>query len=161
MSANPHTPEQRDAAIETVLEGLRKGLPEYNAAEAAGISYPTWWRWRQEMPGLTERAYEAKRARIPLLEDALWKAALKGKVSAIMAWLEKEDAGWRNRAKDLTPQQNVMVFNGNAAAMIALLDPLKREKLRIAMVAAGLLPGSVKQIGTNGHVNGTNGNGTH
>lgn len=141
-----HSPEQREKVIEKVLLNLRRGLPEYGAAEAAGISFVTWWRWRQEIPGLTERGIEAKRSRIPLLEDALYKAALKGKVSAILALLEKEDKGWRDRAKDLTPQNPTFVFSGGAAALVGMLSPEKREKLLGAMITSGLLPEHVKEI---------------
>lgn len=154
------TPEQKDQTIEAVLEGLRRGLPEYKAAENAGIAYPTWWLWRQKMPGLTERAAEAKRSRIPLIEDALYKAALKGSVTACLVILEKEDPGWRQRAKDLTPQQNVLILDGTAAKMFGMMPQEKKQKFLGSLKVAGLLPERVIEIGQSENANGgTNGDG--
>lgn len=152
---------ERDPMIEKVLEGLRKGLPEYAAAEAAGCSYPTWFRWQDEDPTLKLRKVEAKRYRIPLIEDALYKAALKGSVQACLAILEKEDIDWRNRAKELAPQQQTFVFTGGAAALLSLLPGEKRQKLLTAMVSQGLLPETVVDIGSNQPKigNGDEGNG--
>lgn len=152
----------RSEAIETVLESLRKGTTEYAAAENAGVSFVTWWRWRQEMPGLTERAADAKRARIPLIEDALYKAALKGSVTACLTILEKEDPEWRQRAKDLRPQQNVLILNGAAGNIVAMMNPEAKQKFLGALHIAGLIPEQVIDVtpSQNGHSNG-NGNGAH
>lgn len=155
---------ERAEAIETILTELRSGAPEYNAAAKAGITFATLWNWKQEVPGLQERVEEAKRSRIILWEDALHKQALKGSVTAILALLEKNDPGWRNRARDLRPQQNVLVLNGSAGQMIGMLGPESKQKFLSALHVAGLLPGHVIDVkpSQNGHSNGaTNGNGTH
>lgn len=150
MKGSKFTDEEKAAIIEQVLDKLRTGAPEYNAAESAGITFNTWFNWRDTIPGLRERTKEAKRCRIILWEDALHKAALKGSVTAILALLEKEDKGWRDRAKDLTPQHPTFVFNGNAAVMIKMLEPEKRQKLLVSMIGLGLLPETVEEIGANG-----------
>lgn len=168
----PFTEEERSQAIEVVIDGLRKGMPEYAAAEAAGCGFVTWWKWQKDMPGLRERAREAKLARVPLWEDALHKAALKGSVSACLALLEKHDPEWKDRAKDLRPQQNVLVVNGGIGQMISTMEAEKKQKLMGALHMAGLLPDHVIDVkpSTNGHSNGngsngsngaTNGNGAH
>lgn len=157
---------ERAEAIETVLAELRTGAPEYNAAQKAGITFATLWNWKQEIPGLKERIEEAKRSRIILWEDALHKQALKGSVTAILALLEKNDQGWRNRAKDIAPKHNTLILNGGVGQMISMLSPEKKQKLLGAMHVAGLLPDHVIDIkaSENGHLNGngaSNGNGKH
>lgn len=141
-----YKPEERAPVIERVLDALRSGLTEYKSAEAGGISYPTWFRWREQIPGLKERIHEAKLARIPLLEDALYKLALKGSYSAIMAILEKEDADWRNRAIDLKPTNPTFIFEGGASALLAKMKPETRKKFLGSLQANGLLPESVIDI---------------
>lgn len=137
------TQEERSRIIEATLENLRKGLPEYKACVDAGASYPTWFRWREQIPGLTERAKEAKRGRLPLVEDALYKAALSGKVLACLAILEKDDPEWRDRAKELTPKNPVFVFQGGASQMFSMMNPDTRQKFIGALKVAGLLPEGV------------------
>lgn len=162
----------RTECIERILENLRRGLPEYAAAEQGGASYPTYFNWKKSDPGFAERIKAAKLARIPLIEDALYKIALKGSVTACLAILEKEDKDWRDRAKDLAPQQTVFNFNGKSAVMIGMLTPEKRQKLVSGLVTAGLLPQGVIDIAaaqdpqdkskTNGNgSHGANGNGAH
>lgn len=157
------TQEERSQVIEAVLEGLRKGMPEYAAAEAAGCGFVTLWRWQKEMPGLRERMNEAKLARVPLWEDALHKAALKGSVTACLALLEKYDPEWRDRAKDLRPQQNVLVLNGGVGQMISMMKPEAKQKFLGALHVAGLLPDHVIDVspGMNGNGAHSNGNGVH
>lgn len=165
----PFTEEERSQAIEVVMDGLRKGMPEYAAAEAAGCGFVTWWRWQKEMPVLRERAREAKLARVPMWEDALHKAALKGSVSACLALLEKYDPEWKDRAKDLRPQQNVLVLNGGVGQMIGMMNAAAKQKLIGALHMSGMLPDHVIEVkpSENGHSNGsssngaTNGNGAH
>lgn len=157
----------REAVIEKILESLAGGAPEYAAAKLAGIEFMTLWRWKKEIPGLAERIYEAKLVRVSLLEERLYKGAMSDKlcVSAILALLEKYDKGWRDRAKDLGPQQNVLVLNGDAGQIIGQMDPKKRQKFLGALHVAGLLPDHVVDVkqSENGHSNGNgaNGNGAH
>ncbi len=158
----PFTAQEKDNIIEKVLEGLRNGLPEYKAAVDGGASYPTWWRWRQEIPGLNERTTEAKRGRIVLLEDALYKAALKGSVTAALTLLRKESKEWRELIDgQIVPAAgNQAALAGAAAAgasaVLMMLSGEKRLRLKKAMYADGML--ALPQPGTNG-TNG-NGNGT-
>lgn len=161
----------REAVIEKIIESLSAGAPEYTAAKLAGIEFMTLWRWKKEIPGLAERIHEAKLVRVPLLEERLYKGAMSEKlhVTAILALLEKYDKGWRDRAKDIAPSQNVLVLNGEVGHMIGKMDSSKKQKFIGALHMAGLLPDHVIDVipSENGHSNGngsngaTNGNGAH
>lgn len=151
----------RDPAIEKTLEGLRAGMPEYAACQAANISFPTWWRWRNEMPGLQERVTEAKHGRVILYEDALHKAALKGSVTACMIMLRKHSKEWRELIDGQIAPVNPdvaamgMLAAAGAASIINMLSEEKRKRVKLAMMREGIL--EIPPPYTNG--NGSNGNG--
>lgn len=151
----------REEAIEKILEALREGKPEYVAAQEGGIVFKTWWQWRQEMPGLTERAAQAKRGRVILYEDALHKAALKGSVTACMVLLRKESKEWRELIDGSIAPMNPGVqalgeaAAAGAAAIINMLSAEKKLRIKAAMSREGLL--ELPPPGING--NGSNGNG--
>lgn len=157
------TEEERLEIIEKTLDNLRHGLPEYKAAVDAGASFETWFRWRESIPGLIERTKDAKRGRVPLIEDALYKAALSGKVLACLAILEKEDIGWRNRAKEIAPQQAVFVFQGGPSSILSFLNEAQKNAILTSMVSLGHLPSNIKTIDVKpgGNNNGSSGNGKH
>lgn len=150
------TPEEQNEIIERTLENLRKGMPEYAAAETAGASYPTWFRWREALPGLDARIAEAKRGRIVMYEDALHKAALKGSVTACLTLLRKHSKEWRELIDGSVAPANPameMLAGVGVAAMVAMLPEEKRVKLKQAMYREGLLalpPGSMNGNGSNG-----------
>lgn len=139
----------KDSTIPKFLESLRSGQPEYNAAQAAGISLDTVWHWKREVPGFSEQIAEAKLTSVSMVEDALYKTALKGSVQAQLAWLEKHDKGWRDRLKDSVPQNTIVLAMG-PAALLERLNPEKRARL-LAHVR------QLKSIASEG----TNGNGSH
>ncbi|GEM_PF-3180832 len=129
----------KDAVIPKILEALLAGAAEVSAAQSAGIDYSTLYRWKREVPGFADRVRRTKQSRIVLVEDALYKAALKGDWRAALAYLEKHDQFWRDRAKELAPRQNTLVVGGSAASFIEMLSPIQREKLCLALRSAGLL----------------------
>lgn len=145
---------ERGPAIEKILTALKEGQPEYSACGAGGVSYSAWYDWKRDTPGLQERVVEARRARITLVEDALFKTAIKGSVQAQLAFLERYDAEWRDRLKDSAGK--TLVLDGTAAVMLSMMDPAKKQKFIGALHVAGLLPETVLDIqpSTNGHSNG-------
>ena len=150
---------EEDKAIEQILTALTEGQPEYQACQAGGIKYPTWWEWKQRFAGLQERVDLARRARMPLLEDSIYKAAMKGDWRAAVVYLEKHDKGWRDRLKDSAG--GTVVVDGTAAMILSMMPQDKRQKFLGALGVAGLLPQPVIEAGPsmNGHSNG-NGNGS-
>lgn len=146
--------------IELVLDGLRKGLPEYSAVEHSGISFTTWWRRKNDTPGLAARVQEAKRGRIILYEDALHKAALKGSVTACLVLLRKESREWKELLDGSIAPSGEAIALGNAAAagaaaIINMLSQEKRERIKAAMMREDILV--IPPPSMNGH--STNGNG--
>lgn len=154
----------KDAAIPKILDGLREGLPEYQACQNAGVGFNTFFTWKREVPGLAQQVDAAKASRITLYEDALHKAALKGNITAIMLSMRKYSKEWRElidgnfeaNPPQGNPAQNNAIAAGiaGATAVIALMKPEVKERLRIAMKNSGMLI----QLPKNG--NGTNGNGS-
>jgi len=154
----------REKAIDIILDALRNGQPEYQACQAGGIKFATWWVWKQEMPGLKLRIDQAKQSRIEFMDDAIYKAGLKGDWRAAVVYLERYDSNWRDRLKD-----SVGGSSGIGSAiqnMISAMDPEKKQKFLSALHLSGLL--GDKQIidlnpdnppSTNGHSNGNGSNG--
>lgn len=143
----------REQAIEILIEHLKKGQPEYASCQAAGIDVSTLWHWKKDIPGLVERIAEAKRSRVPILEDALYRVALKGSVTAILTLLKKESKEWRELLdgsiipNSAPPSQAAAIgAAAGAAAVIAMLAPEKRERLRLLMRREGLLPAPLKDV---------------
>lgn len=161
--------QARSEKVEQILEALREGLPEYQAAKNAGITWATFWNWKEADPGLYARVEDAKRARVGLLEDALYKAAMKGSVTACLTLLRKESKQWREMldgqiVPSNDPGTQRAAIAGAAAAgvatVLAMLAPEKRERLRVLMRQQGMIV--LPPPSTNGHHhngNGTNGNG--
>ena len=135
---------EKDPAIELVLQGLREGLPEYAAAQKGGVSFPTWWNWKCEVPGLKQKVDAAKRSRVILYEDALHKAAIKGSVNACLVLLRKESKEWRELIDgQIVPAGHIAALGEAAAAgavaVLRMLSPEKKLKLKIAMQREGML----------------------
>ena len=150
----------REPAIEKVLVALKEGQPEYSACGTAGISYSAWYDWKKDTPGLQERVNSARASRIPICEDAIYKAAMKGDWRAAVVYLEKHDKGWRERLKDSAGP--TVVLDGSAAVMLGMMSPEQRQKLIGALHVSGLLPSNIIEMkpSENGHSNGNGSNGS-
>ena len=135
---------EREPAIESILAALKEGQPEYTAAKAGGIGFTCWWEWKQQIPGLKERVDAAKRSRVILYEDALHKAAIKGSVNACLVLLRKESKEWRELIDgQIVPAGHIAALGEAAAAgavaVLRMLSPEKKLKLKIAMQREGML----------------------
>ena len=152
--------ENREEAIEKILEALRDGQPEYQACQAGGIKYSRWWDWKQELAGLQARVDSVKQSRLPIMEDSIYKAAVKGDWRAALVYLEKHDQGWRDRLKDSAGK--TLVIDGTAAVMLGMMNVDQRRKFVGALHVAGLLPQTAIDLkpSENGHSNGNGSNGS-
>ena len=153
------TMHDKESAIEVLLKALKEGKPEYVACQAAGIAHSTWWEWKQDDPGLNARVDSARRSRVILLEDALYKTALKGSVTACLVLLRKESKQWRELLDGQIVPGGEMAALGHAAAagaaaVIAMLTPEKRLKIKQAMYREGLLELPPPSINGNGNGSG-------
>lgn len=166
---NQLTPEKKAEVIDAILRDVSEGLPEYQAAKNAGISWATFWNWKEYDPTIYARVEEAKRGRVSLVEDALYKAALKGNVTACLTILRKESKQWREMldgslAPAPDPSRIASAAAAGAVSVLQMLSSDKREKLKAIMRKDGMIidvnPAHPNQIGHNGkNGNGTNGNG--
>jgi hypothetical protein len=154
----------KEAVTAKIIAGLESGLAEMKAVEAAGIDYKTWWNWKQADPPLRGRAEEAKLSRIEIVEDALYREAIKGDVPAQKEYLyNRAPERWKPRQQGIVVNQNNLQLNMQTPALIGEMPMQARLGLRAALTAAGFTKnGAIKEIPhTNGNGgNGANGNGS-
>ena len=83
---------------ETFLKSLEKGTSISNACNAADINRVTAWRWRNGSKKFNEKVLVILDSRTQIIEDALFKAGLKGNVTALIFWLKNRSRDrWRDR----------------------------------------------------------------
>jgi len=78
---------------EAILESLKAGTSFTKACKAAEVDTSTFWLWRQADKRLNEKVLEVLDSRTQIVEDALFKSALGGNITAQIFWL-------KNRAPD-------------------------------------------------------------
>ena len=84
--------------IKTVLESLSKGTSFVKACKAADINQATFWRWRRQSKKLNQQVLQVLDSRTQTVEDALYKAAVEGNVTAQIFWLKNRAPDrWRDR----------------------------------------------------------------
>lgn len=90
--------------LKIVLKALKKGNPIYRACQMAGMDVITLWRWRKAIPKLDERIKQFYDSRIALVEDALYKAALEGNITAQIFFLKNRSPDrWRDNDFSFAP----------------------------------------------------------
>lgn len=90
--ARIETKETKKRQKEAFLKSLESGVTIKDAAEAAGVSRVTAWRWRKSKT-FKKKVLAIIDSRTQTVEDALFATALKGNVTAQIFWL-------KNRASD-------------------------------------------------------------
>jgi len=84
--------------IQAIIENLKKGHTMENACKLAGVDYVTFWRWRKKSPQLARKIEEVYESRIQIVEDVLWKKAMRGNITAIIFLLtNRAPDRWRDR----------------------------------------------------------------
>jgi len=74
--------------LKQIREGLSKGAGIGNACSVAGITSMTLWRWRKKYKRIDRYMESLTEHRVQLVEDALYKSALKGNNVAQMFFLK-------------------------------------------------------------------------
>lgn len=84
-----HTEAAVDAETEAkakALQAYEETLMQQRAAEAAGVSYVTLWRWRQADPefdaAMAKLTKDAADARYTALEESMYERSIAGKAAA-------------------------------------------------------------------------------
>lgn len=90
-----------DQQKEVFLENLANGSKVYEACNASGFSYGSYYNWRHsDKPGdiaYIKRIDKALESRTELVVDSLFNQAITGNVTAIIFWLcNRGPAEWSN-----------------------------------------------------------------
>jgi len=116
--ARIETNETKRLQKEAFLKSLERGVTVKDAAEAAGVSRVTAWRWRKSKTFLM-KVLAIIDSRTQTVEDALYATALKGNVIAQIFWL-------KNRASDRW--KDVKEVGGSLELTYANLVKAKKER---------------------------------
>lgn len=90
--------------IENALIALREGASIVDACKGAQISRNALYEWRYQDPANRELMDKILDARSMVVEDALYKSAVKGNTTAQIFWLVNRTNRWRN----LNEQKNTI-----------------------------------------------------
>jgi hypothetical protein len=105
IMANVDRPASRVAKFgpkkrEVYFQALREGARRTAAAKAAGISSEWVRRTRKDDPHFAEQESEAELDANERVEDAMFKSALEGNVTAMQVWLyNRMPDRWADRRK--------------------------------------------------------------
>lgn len=93
----PAFPEQNRPHLYAIFKSLVNGATLLEACEAVGIDRSTLWRWQKKYPTVQEAINYITATRIEIVEDALYKKAVMGHVTAMIFWLcNRAPHRWRN-----------------------------------------------------------------
>ena len=82
-----------------LLEGwARDGLKDEQIADNLGISTSTLYEWKRRFPSFSEALKKGKEVADYEVENALYRKALAGDITAIIFWLKNRRPGkWRDK----------------------------------------------------------------
>ena len=103
---------------EAVIDGLKDGATITDACKAAGIERTIYYLWCVKEPEFAKKAEAAKDSRIYRVEDALFKSALDGNVTAQIYFLQ-------NRASDKWQDKRAVDLNARGAINLIIGKQLK------------------------------------
>jgi len=84
--------------LKKIRELLTNGNGVYVACKIAGISYITLYSWRNKSKRINNYIERILMGRNQLVEDALYKSALKGSNYAQTFWLKNRGTNWKDTA---------------------------------------------------------------
>lgn len=164
MATNIEITEGRRAQF---IEALLKGGTISSACKLIGITRPTYYSWRHRSESFRTEADKAILSQVTIVEEALYKTALKGNLGAqVFILCNRARDRWQHVAKieHRFVAENIMQATPQ-------LEGVSADDLRVLRDIAGrtqgnALPGVIdtnatiiQSIPTNGK-NGTNGDGT-
>lgn len=81
-----------------LIESLLEGASITKACEVVGLDRGTFYRWRHKSPIFNTAVINAKASRIEKVEDALYKSALAGNVTAQIFFLtNRASSDWADK----------------------------------------------------------------
>lgn len=101
-----------------ILKQIRKNLGDggalYNSAKAAGISIMTLWLWRKKWRRIDNYINTIMESRVSLVEDALYKNALKDNITAQIFFLKNRASDkWKDRMPEEVPHTHIHIDYGH------------------------------------------------
>ena len=82
-----------------LIEGwARDGLTDEQIAKNIGINRDTLYEWKKKFPDISDALKRTKEVVDREVENALFKAAMEGKVTAMIFWLKnRKQLDWRDK----------------------------------------------------------------
>src|SRR5688572_429551 len=93
----PAMRDKRDRQKKRFIEALTTHGTVYHAAQAAGVSRQTVYRWRDEDPEFADLWYEAIENAVDAVENMIYQRALGGDVIAGIFYLKAQRPKFRDR----------------------------------------------------------------
>lgn len=98
--------------LKAIFKSIKSGNSISAACKAAQLDVSTLWDWRQINPRLDAKILKMIDGRVQMVEDALFKTALEGNVTAQLAFLfNRADYRWRDKRNFTQQNQNTTVVN--------------------------------------------------
>jgi hypothetical protein len=89
--------DKRDSRKKRFIAALTSHGTVYHAAQAAGISRQTAYRWQRDDPDFAEQWDEAIENAIDVVESVIYQKALSGDVIAAIFYLKAQRPKFRDR----------------------------------------------------------------
>lgn len=102
---------EQDGLIQ-IQDWARQGLAEYQIAHNMGISYSTLKEWKKKYPAISATLKQTKDVVDAAVENALFKKAMSGDVTACIFWLKnRRPDRWRDHVAYVDNTQIEQVGN--------------------------------------------------
>lgn len=102
--------KKKSRVLKKIRENLANGGGLHNSCQAAGVNFTTVWGWRKKWKRIDNYINKILEGRIQLVEDALYKSALKGNIVSQIFFL-KNRAPDKWRADKQIENETVRVIN--------------------------------------------------
>lgn len=89
--------DKRDSRKKKFIAALTSHGTVYHAAQAAGISRQTAYRWQREDPQFADAWYEAQENAVDAVESSLYQKAVSGDTIAMIFYLKAHRPIYRDR----------------------------------------------------------------
>lgn len=83
---------KKSRVLHNIREGLKKGGGLVTSCNAAGIDHSTLWGWRKKWKRIDRYFDRILETRVSLVEDALYRDALKGNTTAQIFFLKNRSS---------------------------------------------------------------------
>lgn len=115
MARTTYKDWETDEKIITLEGWARNGLTNEQIASNMSIGITTLWKWRKKSPKIANALKTGKDEADLQVENALYKEALKGNVTAIIFWLKnRKPVEWRDKVQqEITTESAVKLVIDN------------------------------------------------